>query len=54
MTSATLMGIGRDAERVVNAISERMSRTGNKSPVQTVMDLATPGHVGSRNRAKVA
>lgn len=54
MTSATLMGIGRVAERVVNAISERMSRTGNKSPVQTVMDLATPGHVAPRNRAKVA
>jgi len=54
MTSATLMGIGRDAKRVVNAISVRMTRPGNKSTVRTVMDSATPAHVASRNRAKVA
>ena len=54
MTSPTLMGIGRDAERVVDAISVRMGRAESQSEVRTVADSATPAHITMNDRAKVA
>lgn len=54
MTSATLMGIGRDAKRVVDAISVRMGRAESQSEVRTIVDSATPAHIIVNDRAKVA
>lgn len=54
MTSATLMGIGRDAERVVDAISVRMRRAESQSRVRTVVDSVTPAEIIVNDRAKVA